>query len=470
MNMVAALFTHDLSRNRDPQLHVHAVIANATQRPDGAWRALRNDPLYGQQATIAAVHNADLRARIEGLGYRTVPANNPVLGQFEIAGISREHIMAFSTRREEIAAALEASGREGSAAERELAALATRAAKDPGISREEDRAAWAERAARIGFDPAPLREAALVPMEPGATMWVRMLDGIKGMAAKGQAIVAAMGLSPREKDPLVPERSGRLSPQAYAAAQAVASGVRHLSQNEAGFILDTDRGRITFMPGRVARNLGEDSVGLYEERRIALHQGDSIRFSANNHALGVLNAQVGNVEALDATRITIAMGQDRRLNLALDDPALRRLDLAYALNAYAAQGVTTRHGIVVMDSSEVMLASSRTLAVALTRIADQPRLVIDSTHRLEQAVTRNSAAKLSALDILENPAAVHLPEAVREAIPGRQVKQAAQVEHDQQRLSRDTLRIPLDMRRAIEASLPVVQLENRPEKSLDLSL
>jgi len=235
-------------------------------------------------------------------------------------------------------------------------------------------------------------------------------------------------------------------------------------------ILDTAGGRITFMPGRVARNLTEDAVGLYEERRIALHQGDAIRFSANNHALGVLNAQVGKVEALDATTITIAMGQDRRLNLALDDPALRRLNLAYALNAYAAQGVTTRHGIVVMDSSEVMLASSRTLAVALTRIADQPRLVIDSTHRLEKAVTRNRAAKLSALDILESPTAVKLPETVRELIPGRQIKQAEQVERDQHRLSRDTLRIPLDMRRAIEGSLPVVQIVNRPEKSLDLSL
>jgi conjugative relaxase-like TrwC/TraI family protein len=234
-NMIAGLFTHDLSRNRDPQLHIHAVIANATQRPDGAWRALRNDPLYAQQATIAAAHNADLRARIEALGYRTTPAHNPAYGQFEITGISREHIMAFSTRREEIAAALEASGRGGTAAERELAALSTRAAKDPGISREEDRAAWAERAASIGFDPAPLREAAMAQMARGGTIWDRVVDGIKGIAARGQAIVAAMGLAPHEKDPLVPEGPGRLSPQDYAAAQAVASGVRHLSQNEAGF-------------------------------------------------------------------------------------------------------------------------------------------------------------------------------------------------------------------------------------------
>jgi hypothetical protein len=74
------------------------------------------------------------------------------------------------------------------------------------------------------------------------------------------------------------------------------------------------------------------------------------------------------------------------------------------------------------------------------------------------------------LDILENPTAVSLPETVREAVPGRPIKQAEQVERDQQRLSRDNLRIPHDMRRAIEASLPVVQIQNLPEKSLDLSL
>jgi len=74
------------------------------------------------------------------------------------------------------------------------------------------------------------------------------------------------------------------------------------------------------------------------------------------------------------------------------------------------------------------------------------------------------------LDILDGPAGVHLPETVREPIPGRQIKPSDQVERDQQRLSRDTLRIPLDMRRAIEASLPVVQIQNQPEKTLDLSL
>ncbi len=45
-NFVAASFLHDVNRNGEPQLHVHSVIANATQTTDGKWRALRSDALY----------------------------------------------------------------------------------------------------------------------------------------------------------------------------------------------------------------------------------------------------------------------------------------------------------------------------------------------------------------------------------------------------------------------------------------
>ena len=44
--MVAATFRHDTSRNLDPQLHTHRVIANMVQGGDGEWRTMVNDGLY----------------------------------------------------------------------------------------------------------------------------------------------------------------------------------------------------------------------------------------------------------------------------------------------------------------------------------------------------------------------------------------------------------------------------------------
>ncbi len=52
-NLTTALFLHDLSREGDPQLHVHAVVINMTQRSeDGSWRSLASQQgYYGKNST-----------------------------------------------------------------------------------------------------------------------------------------------------------------------------------------------------------------------------------------------------------------------------------------------------------------------------------------------------------------------------------------------------------------------------------
>jgi hypothetical protein len=50
-------FVHHISRDGDPQLHVHAAIANMVQRADGAdmkWRALDGRQAYRMRLWIAA--------------------------------------------------------------------------------------------------------------------------------------------------------------------------------------------------------------------------------------------------------------------------------------------------------------------------------------------------------------------------------------------------------------------------------
>ena len=149
--MVAATFRHDTSRNLDPQLHTHCVIANMVQGGDGKWRTMVNDGLYREKMTIGAVYRAELAEGLRELGYGIEKTHED--GRFEIAGVSREVIEAFSTRRAEIEAAMAERGLGTTAENPHLAAratLMTRAAK-----RDMDKVAlhetWQLQARALGF-------------------------------------------------------------------------------------------------------------------------------------------------------------------------------------------------------------------------------------------------------------------------------------------------------------------------------
>ena len=272
--LVAGTFLHDVNRNGEPQLHVHAVVANATRTPDGQWRALRSDELYNRQHVMGAVFNAELRARVEALGYATTLSPSGRDGAFEIADIARDVVEAFSTRSTEIRAHLEAQGREGTARERELAALATRDAKAPSLDPEQRAEGWRALAAAKGLDAGLLVGRAVAQTARGETVWTRAMRGVRGAGERGIALAGRMGLTPRDGDPLVPERLGRLTPTAYAAAQAVASAARDLGEREAAFDrLDLIRASLE-RGGPVTVGDVEARVALLEGRGLLIGDGD----------------------------------------------------------------------------------------------------------------------------------------------------------------------------------------------------
>ena len=102
-NLTIGLFQHDTNRNQEPNLHFHAVVANVTQGSDGKWRALRNDKLWSFNTLLNSMTMARFRLAVEKMGYEAGPVGKH--GNFEAAGIAREQVMAFSTRREEVLAA-----------------------------------------------------------------------------------------------------------------------------------------------------------------------------------------------------------------------------------------------------------------------------------------------------------------------------------------------------------------------------
>ena len=158
--MVAATFRHDTSRNLDPQLHTHAVIANMLKGVDNKWRTMANEKLYASKMLIGALYRSELAKGLKEIGYGIEKTHAD--GRFEIAGVSREVIEAFSTRRAEIKAAMKQRGLGDPGANprvAERAALMTRSYKRE-MDREALRENWQRQAADLDFDAHELRAEA----------------------------------------------------------------------------------------------------------------------------------------------------------------------------------------------------------------------------------------------------------------------------------------------------------------------
>lgn len=100
-NVAVALFLHDASRDLDPQLHVHAVIANATWDPErNQWMALQPAEMLRASPYIRQVFYRELAGRLRELGYDPHGMN---ASGFSVRGV--EHLRTrFSKRARQVEA------------------------------------------------------------------------------------------------------------------------------------------------------------------------------------------------------------------------------------------------------------------------------------------------------------------------------------------------------------------------------
>jgi conjugative relaxase-like TrwC/TraI family protein len=154
-NVTAAAFTHvaarpvkDAGHGPDPHLHTHVVFLNITKRPDGEIRALSPVEIYRSQRLGSAIYRSEMSQGVQRLGYR-IHVNRSD-GRWELEGYTREQIMAFSTRRQQIEnkmAELSVTGAKAA----QIVALETRASKEQ-YDETQLKAEWKQRAAEYGID------------------------------------------------------------------------------------------------------------------------------------------------------------------------------------------------------------------------------------------------------------------------------------------------------------------------------
>ena len=356
--LVAAGFRHLTSRDQDPQLHTHCIVANMTRNRSGEWRSVEPTEMRRNVRLIGAYYRQNLARRLLALGFRIEATMIGGLPGFEIAGYGREFVDAFSSRRREILAWLDEHGLPWSAALTQLAALITRKKKtDKDI--DELRAEWKARAERLGL----ARDRGIA--KPGL--------GRKSPVSR-QAAHKAGRPYVRTAEELRPE------PPGLSAREVVWRAVEHLSER-ASVIRETDIRALALghAPGR--HELGDIDAAvaaLIADGHLVEAQVPRGRSFVTAEALGLERGIMAHRrQALEASR---PMAEEERVSDRLAETALtegqkqavRTILLSYdgivAVQGAAGTGKTTmlREALGLLgERKAILLAPSAAAARVL---------------------------------------------------------------------------------------------------------
>lgn len=193
-NLIIAAFRHTSSREKDPQLHTHGVTMNATERQDGAWRALSSrqksdvknlehgfrEMIYANQHYLGMIYNSEMAKGTVACGCDITVKDK--YGNFEIDGVPETYLKSQSKRRKQIVDSLLKRGLSGAKAA-QTAALNTRELKE-SVEPEQLRQIWLKEAKDHGVDLNGVYQASLAPKTSTIN------TEVKGLSVKATEAIA----------------------------------------------------------------------------------------------------------------------------------------------------------------------------------------------------------------------------------------------------------------------------------------
>ena len=167
--LIVAVFEHSTSREQDPQLHTHCLVANVAPRLDGSWGSLESRHFYQWQMAAGAYYRAELAQQLQNQLHVEIERDER---SFRLSGMPRNIDRHFSKRTQQIEEKLSHFAVHSAAAIK-VAMLSSREKKDL-INRAELFDRWQQEGKELGFGPAevhrlleaPVYDRMPTPLEP----------------------------------------------------------------------------------------------------------------------------------------------------------------------------------------------------------------------------------------------------------------------------------------------------------------
>ena len=339
-NITAALFRHDTSRNMDPQLHTHCVLANAVKRSDKEWRSAYFGEIFDNKMLLGQIYRTELAKGMSRLGYNIDMTHKD--GRFELREVPANIVSAFSSRSKEIRAALE-KYEFVNAKTAANAAIRTRDSKvemDRGFLKEK----WVEISKDKGFHIKDVVEQIV-----DGTYKVEVNKTVRNVIEeKWQKFISLIG-RPEDDGKVINHSNDHMFDKGTVAERSVRYAVNHLSERSSVFdVKEIYRPAMSYGIGKVRfEQIGKAIDKLSSEGFILKGQGGlyttSEALSLEKQTIGFMKSGQGLFKAIMGSDKAESIFSTTKLNESQKEAAkhiLSSTDRVVGIQGYAGVGKT----------------------------------------------------------------------------------------------------------------------------------
>ncbi|MHB1702488.1 MAG: ATP-dependent DNA helicase [Acidobacteriaceae bacterium] len=156
-----------------------------------------------------------------------------------------------------------------------------------------------------------------------------------------------------------------------------------------------DGQQITYDPKRL------HGIAAYREIARDFAEGDRLQFTVSKPEMDVKNRDLGMVERIDGTSMSVRMDGDKARVLTFDASQMRHFDHGYAVTSHSSQGLTTDRVLVNMDTTaHPELINTRFAYVSVSRASEDTRIYTNDAITLAERLSTD-ISKASAVDVAQ---------------------------------------------------------------------
>jgi conjugative relaxase-like TrwC/TraI family protein len=192
-------------------------------------------------------------------------------------------------------------------------------------------------------------------------------------------------------------------------------------------------------------------IAAYREISREFSEGDRIQFTVSKPDMDVKNRDLGMVERIDGSSMTVRMDGDNARTLTFDTSEMRHFDHGYAVTSHSSQGLTTDRVLVNMDTTtHPELINTRFAYVSVSRASQDARIYTNDVATLAERLSTD-ISKASAVEVKRpnGEAQTHQPQPKEQTMTNTKEQtpeeQRRQFQHEVQNPANDNVQIPTEI-------------------------